>query len=583
MYPVSNAYPTEILKNDRVTDIYGTITLTNGTVIELTKGDFAEAPDMDKICSNSDTWTLGSVDQSQLKFTFYSELDRYVIYGAEVELFFALWLPEDEEWEEIPLGTYYVSECTRAGLHKLKVILLDDMDKLDVTYDGATVSGQPYDILNLISVKSGVPLGQTQEEIEALPNGTTVFGLPTKTSIQNYRDMLRDISVCLAGFGYIGRDGKLYIGQFSKTSCRTIIADHRGNDKISEYQFAYSAISCNKDGEIVAVGTDDDQLLDLEDNQFLQLGLYITVEGVLENILDAIKGIKYVPGSLSLLKSDPSFDPGDLITATGYTSGVATLMPVHKMTWKWGGGQKIEAYGEDPNIGKTKSKSQKSLENKLDKIAALENDVLVMQNVSEVSFSSSWELLASGEVALTDNKKLLFHAAVRVNMTAAGTVKFKYQHNGVDEDFIHECQMPAGLHTVTLFHFILGTAIQLNQFDVFISSSDSSGTVERLGFNGVLTGPGMVRSGFNGSIKLSDAFEPLVSEMEMDELTETISLPTSSPLTLSLVDEFTPVISDMEVDSLTEEVSITREKEQFYLVTEDGDGLVTEDGDIFIT
>lgn len=583
MYPVSNAYPIEILKNDRVTDIYGTITLTNGTVIELTKGDFAEAPDMDKICSNSDTWTLGSVDQSQLKFTFYSELDRYVIYGAEVELFFALWLPEDEEWEEIPLGTYYVSECTRAGLHKLKVILLDDMDKLDVTYDGATVYGQPYDILNLISVKSGVPLGQTQEEIEALPNGTTVFGLPTKTSIQNYRDMLRDISVCLAGFGYIGRDGKLYIGQFSKTSCRTIIADHRGNDKISEYQFAYSAISCNKDGEIVAVGTDDDQLLDLEDNQFLQLGLYITVEGVLENILDAIKGIKYVPGSLSLLKSDPSFDPGDLITATGYTSGVATLMPVHKMTWKWGGGQKIEAYGEDPNIGKTKSKSQKSLENKLDKIAALENDVLVMQNVSEVSFSSSWELLASGEVALTDNKKLLFHAAVRVNMTAAGTVKFKYQHNGVDEDFIHECQMPAGLHTVTLFHFISGTAIQLNQFDVFISSSDSSGTVERLGFNGVLTGPGMVRSGFNGSIKLSDAFEPLVSEMEMDELTETISLPTSSPLTLSLADEFTPVISDMEVDSLTEEVSITREKEQFYLVTENGDGLVTEDGDIFIT
>jgi hypothetical protein len=253
------------------------------------------------------------------------------------------------------------------------------------------------------------------------------------------------------------------------------------------------------------------------------------------------------------------------------------------MTWKWGGGQKIEAYGEDPNIGKTKSKSQKSLENKLDKIAALENDVLVMQNVSEVSFSSSWELLASGEVALTDNKKLLFHAAVRVNMTAAGTVKFKYQHNGVDEDFIHECQMPTGLHTVTLFHFISGTAIQLNQFDVFISSSDSSGTVERLGFNGVLTGPGMVRSGFNGSIKLSDAFEPLVSEMEMDELTETISLPTSSPLTLSLSDAFTPVVSDIEVDSLTEEVSITREKEQFYLVTENGDGLVTEDGDRLIT
>ncbi len=585
MYPVSNAYPTEILKNDRVTDIYGTITLTNGTVIELTKGDFAEAPATDKMCSGSDNWTLGSVDQSQLKFTFYSNLDRYVIYDATVELFFALWLPDDEAWDEIPIGVYKVVECTRAGLDKLKVTLLDDMDKLDVPYDGATVSGQPFDILYLISTKSGVPLGQSQAQIEALPNGTAVLGLPAKTSIQNYRDMLRDLSVCLAGFGYIGRDGKIYVGQFSKTSCRTISADNRGNDTIADYKIAYSAVSCNKNGTVISVGTDDRQLLDLEDNQFLQLGLDETVEDILDNILDAVSDFEFVPGSLSLLKSDPSFDPGDVVTATGYTSGTATLMPIHKMSWKWGGGQKIEAYGQDPNVGKTKSKSQKSLENKLAKIAALENDVLPMQNVSEVGISSSWLQLATGSVALADNKKILFHAAVRITMDEPGTVKFKYQLNGVDEDFIHECQVPEGLHTVTLFHYISCTSTQMNRFKVFVSSPDSTGVVERLGFNGVLTGPGMIEPGFNGVIELTDECAPwLIGQNVVSFADSVISLTRSHPNTLTLSDRNSTWSVGQNVVSLSDNIMLTAQTVQYTRVLEDGETMrSTEDGSERIT
>lgn len=585
MYPVSNAYPTEILKNNRITDIYGTITLTDGTVIKLTKGDFAEAPATDQQCSSSENWTLGSVNQSQLKFTFYSNLDRYVIYDATVELFFALWIATDEEWEEIPIGVYRVVECTRAGLDKLKVTLLDDMDKLDIPYDGATVSGKPYDILYLISSKSGIPLGQSQAQIEALPNGTAVLGLPAKTSIQNYRDMLRDLSVCLAGFGHIGRDGRLYIGQFSKTSCRTISADNRGDDNIEDYKIAYSSVSCNKDGTVISVGTDDRQLLDLEDNQFLQLGLDEYIESILANILDAVSNLEFVPGSLSLLKSDPSFDPGDLVTATGYTAGAATLMPVHKMSWKWGGGQRIEAYGQNPRMGNTKSKSQKSLENKLDKIAALENDVLPMQNVSEVSFSSAWAHLVTGSVVLMDRKKLLFHAAVRITMNDSGTVLFKYQLNGVDEVFIHECQMPAGIHTVTLFTYISGTSASINKFKVYVSSPDSSGLIERLGFNGVLTGPGLIEPGLDGNIELAEDVTPLVGGQRISALADTvISIEKDLPYpNISKADTFTAYIGGQQIIGLTDDFSITREKEQFNLVTEDGDSLATEDGDLFIT
>lgn len=584
MYPVGDSYETEILKNDRKTDIYGTITLTNGSVINLSKGDFAEAPAFDGQCSSDDNWSLGGVNQKQVKFTFYSDLDRYVIYDAIVDLKFALYLPNENLWKEVPCGKYTITECTRSGLDKLKVTALDDMDKLDVSYDGATVSGTPYDILYLIGSKCGIELGQTQSEVEALPNGSMVLGLPAKTSIQTYRDMLRDLSACLAGFGIIGRDGKLYIRNFSKTSCRTISADNRGNDTIADYKVAYSAVSCNKDGSVIAVGTDDRQLLDLEDNQFLQLGLDETVETILNNILDAVSGLEFVPASLSLLKSDPSFDLGDVVTATGYTSGTATIVPVHKMSYKWGGGQKIEAVGSDPRSGKTKSKEQKSLENKLDKLAALENDVLAMQNVSEVGISDVWSQVASASVAVTDNKKLLFHAAVRVTMESPGIVKFKYQLNGTDEDFIHEVQMPSGTHTVTLFHYISTVSSQLNRFKVFVTSPDSAGVIERLGFNGVLTGPGMVEPGFDGVIEIQDEVPVFRLHRAIVPINESVTINNTEPYPNLDISDTVPVFRlHRAIVPMRDSLRLTAQPVEYTRTTEDGDTRTTEDGGVRVT
>lgn len=585
MYPVSNAYLTEILKNDRVTDIYGTITLTDGTVIELSKGDFAEAPETDQQCSGSENWTLGSVNQSQLKFAFYSNLDSYTIYDATVELFFALWLPEDEIWEEIPIGKYRVVECTRSGLNKIKVTSLDSMDALDTQYDGATVSGSPYDILYLISTKTGIDLGQTEEQIAALPNGTADLGLPGQTNIQTYRDMLRDLSVCLAGFGYIGRDGKLYIGQFSKTSCRTISANNRGNDTIAIYKVAYSAVSCNKNGTFIAVGTDERQLLDLEDNQFLQLGLDETIEGILDNILDAISEFEYVPGSLSLLKSDPSFDPGDVVTSTGYTSGVATVMPIHKMVWKWGGGQKIEAYGKDPRIGKTKTKDEKTLENKINTVATLENDALAMQNLRRIQFNSSWVQLAAGYVSIAEEKKILFHAAVRITMNETGSVKFKYQLNGIDEDFIHVCQMPEGLHTLTLFHYVTAVSTQVNRFRVFIESSGPTGVVERLGFNGVLTGPGINVPEFDGNLELEDEINPLAFNRSIVGLSDSVvGLPRETPESVSVSDTLEIFKFNKSIAGLIDYPVLTGQTVRYTRTLEDGETVrIDEDGGIRLT
>jgi hypothetical protein len=52
---------------------------------------------------------------------------------------------------------------------------------------------------------------------------------------------------------------------------------------------------------------------------------------------------------------------------------------------------------------------------------------------------------------------------------------------------------------------------------------------------------------------------------------------------LVLSDSFIPIRLRRRIVGLAENMSITREKEQYYLVTEDGDNLATEDGNLFIT
>ena len=576
MYPVTNDYIQEILEDDRVTDIYGTIKLVNGNIIYLTKGSFDKAPTITNQCTSDNEIVLGGVYQGQLVFTFYTDIDRYLMYGAKVILTFSLRVNGSPE--TVPCGEYYVTECVRAGLGKLKLTCLDIMDALDAKYDGATVSGTAYDILNLISVKTGVPLGQTESDISTLPNGSRIFGIPMKSSIQTYRDMLRDLSACLAGFGTIGRDGKLYICSYAMTAQRTITADHRGNDSISDFIISYSSVSCNKKGKDFIVGTGEKQNIDLGDNAFLQQGLDETTEAVLQTILSVFEDLEYVPAQLSLLKSDPSFDLGDMVEATGYTAGTSILVPVHKYTWTWGGGQKLEGVGKEPSVTELKSRETKRLESKMDQMEALENTVLPLQNISKVSFSEDWALITTAKILLYNDNTLLFHAAVRITMSEKGVVKFRYSLNGVYDDFIHECQVPEGVHTITLFLYFDGSSTSRTEFKVYISGS-SDGFIEPLGFRGAITGPGMIEGKWDGTIELADEWSVLpiiqtVTDIETHSLDVRLLAPRPKA---TLADVLVDVSGAQTMQGLTEGyMQLSMFAPKFYFVTESGDSFITE-------
>lgn len=580
MYPVSEAYKREILSNERLTTIEVKITLSSGQVLTLGKQDICSAPSITNQCSNDNQLLLGSVFQGQLTMTFLSDLERYQIKGAKVELKSGLMV--NGAYEYVPLGVYYVSECTRQGMDKLKITALDCMGLLDKNISGIVISGSVYDILSFVSLRTGIVLGQTEEDLSDLPNGTCSWGVMEVNDLKTYRDVVRDLSACLGSFATIGRDGKLYIKQlFNDAVVQSISADNRGDDIISDYKVHYTSISCTKNGHIRQVGEDNGQVIDLGKNAFLQLGLDNFTDQILTNILNTFNTIEYIPAQIYLKKSDPTFDLGDMIESCGYTSGPSVMLPVHKLIYTWRGAVKMTSYGEDPYS--SKSKTEKAIENTISQIQIAENTVLTMVNMSEIDVGIEWTELYSFRFAVAADRTVVFNGVLKANYEDDDTCSVKYVLNGEDIGFVHEAQMGEGTDTVTLFIPIEAKSNALNDFRIYLKNSAGLSQVPRFGFWGAVIGSGIITTSWDGIVSCDDVIDdPYIQELRIYPIwDDLVSLALVNNDTETFTDSVpSPSITPLSVDAINEEsFHIYLRYEEANLITESGDGITTENGD----
>ncbi len=435
MYPVSNEYLNVICENDPITRITGTLDLKDGTTLLITNEDIAKAPSIMNQCVNNSELKLGQAYQAQLDISIYSNIDRYLIYGARIELAFGLQI--EDAWEDIPLGVFIVSECIRTSNDVLQITALDEMNKLDEKYSGELLTGSPFAILSYIVTEHGLSLAQTQTEIEALPNGTHIFGTPEKCRSSTWRDVLGDLAACLAGNAIIDRSGKVFIQSFATTITRTIPASMRSKDQISDYLVSYSSVSCLKNDFRISVGENTGQNLALDNNDFLQLGILESVEGLLTNILEAISPLEYTPSDISWY-GDPALDLGDLINATGGAAGDSTIIPVQKFKWTWRGEHQISAVGKNPNLGDAQSNIDKKISDALQ--ATAENEVIYYSftNLEEISFGSEQEVTLASlafTTAQTTTVKIMheFILDMLKDLTVNGSFEIRYY---LDEELV---------------------------------------------------------------------------------------------------------------------------------------------------
>ena len=87
MYSVSDAYKTAIQDNTRSFSWSGTITTTSGKVYPFENKDIVKGSGyVSRQCSGSSEIELGSVYAAELGMSLFSDIDRYSLENAEVEL-----------------------------------------------------------------------------------------------------------------------------------------------------------------------------------------------------------------------------------------------------------------------------------------------------------------------------------------------------------------------------------------------------------------------------------------------------------------------------------------------------------------
>ena len=117
IYSVSDAYKTAIRARTRTDRVTGTLTLTNGTVLNLDAADLMSGSlTLDNQCVTGEELVFGCAYLGQAALNLRTDLSRYAFYGAKLVLHYGLQLPGGR-WETVPLGVYTVAEAERRALY----------------------------------------------------------------------------------------------------------------------------------------------------------------------------------------------------------------------------------------------------------------------------------------------------------------------------------------------------------------------------------------------------------------------------------------------------------------------------------
>ena len=233
MYPVSSAF-IEATKNPvtkhRLTGTIGSLSFDESNIIE---GSFV----ISKQSTDTSDVVLGSCYIGELQAEFYDVNITWSDWiGKVITPSFGLEVAANT-WEDIPLGKFKIAKATHTA-NGVQVTAYDNMTKFDKKFKKShftNLSGL-YDIISQLCTDSGVTLGMTQGEIEALPNGSEsniiVFGSRGKkkefaNDINTNRDLLFWCAQTMGCFATIDRSGNLVFKQYTQTVVDEVSDAHR--------------------------------------------------------------------------------------------------------------------------------------------------------------------------------------------------------------------------------------------------------------------------------------------------------------------------------------------------------------------
>lgn len=345
----------------------GRITTTAGTVYEFDQDDMVKGSGyITSQCCGSTEIELGTVYAAEMGISLFSEINRYTLEDAKVELFYHLQVAGGS-YERIPMGIFEVSEANRKA-KCLEIKAYDYMVRFEKAFTSLESIGNAYDFMVLCSTACDVTLAQDRATIEAMPNGTENLSIYSDNDIETYRDVLFYVGQVLGGFFVINRAGELELRKYGNTPVLTVERKHRFTSSFSDFITRYTAVSST--------------------NLRTQIAEYYAL------------------------------DVGDVLSFSGGQADATKYACITSNSIKIGGRQSIKCVGKNPKLSQAKSKNDKNISGLLAQIEAGKIGIHTFTNASAFSVADVDTKIISIEFATTEANHAQFFGQVIVDVTA---------------------------------------------------------------------------------------------------------------------------------------------------------------------
>lgn len=429
MYPVSNAFLDAVKANNRKYYWTGRITTTAGTVYNFDQEDIVKGSGyITSQCCGSSEIELGTVYSAEMGISLFSEINRYTLEDARVELFYNLQTGENTV-ETIPMGIFEVSEANRKA-KCLEIKAYDHMVRFEKDFNGFETIGNAYDFMTLCATACTVQLAQSREAIEALPNGTENLSIYPDNDIETFRDVLYYVGQVLGGFFVINRAGQLELRKYGNQPVLTVERRHRFSSSFSDFITRYTAVSSTnlktQTAEYYALDPDDGLTMNLGVNPLLQFGVDETRQQLCENILADLSIVNYVPFDSDTI-GNPALDVGDILSFSGGQADSTKYACITSNSIKIGGRQAIKCVGKNPRLAHAKSKNDKNIAGLLSQVEANKESgrigIHTFTNASAFTVADRDTKIISIQFATTEDNNAQFFGQVIVDVDADPVIK----------------------------------------------------------------------------------------------------------------------------------------------------------------
>lgn len=437
MYSVSESYRAKMLDQVQTHRLRGTI---GG--VDFTEADVIGVSYTNQ-CADKNV-NLGSVNIGTLKLTFLTDiLNRGEYQGKTVTLYDSLFLgiEDDEEvWEEVPIGVFYISEATwnAAGVD---IVAYDCLSKLDKKINIEQTSSKLFGFCQYIAQETGTTFGMTEAECDVLPNGTEIIAPYEEANFETFRDMLSSLAQIIGGFAYAAKNGTWKLRAFDDDALFEIPKNRRmSGSSFSDYKTLYDTVMFTDAQAKMTrvVGEGEGLTMNLGTQAFLQLGTYEAKMRRARTIASSISRMNYIPFKASMLPAMICLDLGDVISLVDDHSGDTSTGAIMSMTWTYNKSISVQCYGDNPNLRNGQGKTEKDISGILNQTVQNEVTYYTYTNLDSITIEDETETTIASlafTAAQTTTVKILHEFILEMarSLGIAGSYEIRYY---LDEELV---------------------------------------------------------------------------------------------------------------------------------------------------